>query len=169
MRFLTSVLVGLVLLACRTTKEDDERVFAQGNKSNEGIAGVNVSSRPEPKPGEPLPPLIPEAGDPLEKGAFYRLCEAKNQLSVAQALTVKALLAAAHQKTCADAERWLRDSRNASIMIESEELVELQSLAVLRNYPHIRNVYITVAKGVEPICPLALPQACQFREPAFPE
>lgn len=167
MRFIVSLLAGFVLLGCRTIKEDDERFFAQGNKSNDGIAGVNVNQRPEPKTGEPLPPLIPDAGDPLEKGAFYVLCEAKNQLSSAQALTMKALLAAVHEQRCADAERWLRDTRNTSIMIESEELVELQSLSVLQNYPHIRNVYITLAKGVEPLCPLALPQSCHFREPAF--
>lgn len=167
MRFVISLLAAFVLLSCRTTKEDDKRFFAEANKSNDGIAGVAVNQKPKPKPGEPLPPLIPEAADPLEKGAFYLLCEAKDQLSSAQALTVKALLAAVHEQTCRDAERWLRDSRNASIMIESEELVDLQSLAVLQNYPHILNVYILLAKGVEPVCPLALPQTCRFKEPAF--
>lgn len=167
MRYIVSLLTGLVLLGCRTTKEDDKRFFSKANKSNDGLAGVSVNQKPEPKPGEPLPSPLPEAREPIEKGAFYGLCAAKNQLSSAQALTVKAMLAATHQQKCADAELWLRDSRNSSIMIESEELVELQSLTVLQNYPHILNVYITLAKGVDSLCPLSLPQTCHFREPAF--
>lgn len=167
MRFIVSLLTGLLLLSCRTTKEDDERFFAKGKKSNDAVAGVSVTQKPAPKPGVPTPSPLPNPTDPLEKGAFYRFCLARSQLTSEQALTVKAMLAAAHQQTCEDAERWLRDQRNASIMIESEELVELQSLALLQNYPHIRNVYILLARGVEPLCPLALPQTCFFRQPEF--
>lgn len=167
MRFIVSLLAGFALLGCRTTKEDDERFFAKGESSNDGLAGVTVNQKPQPDSGEPLPSLIPKPADPIEKGAFYRLCMAKNQVTSKQALTIQAMLAAVHQQECDDAESWLRDQRNTSLMIESEELVELQSLALLQNYPHIRNVYITVAKGVEPLCPLPLPQVCHFRKPEF--
>lgn len=167
MRFLTSVLTGLLLLSCRTTKDDDERFFAKGKDSNGEVAGVSVAQRPAPKPGVPTPSPLPNPTDPLEKGAFYSLCMARDQLTSAQALTVKAMLAAVHQTSCEAAEVWLRDQRNKSIMIESEELVELQSLALLQNYPHIRNVYILIARGVEPICPLPLTQTCQFKVPEF--
>jgi hypothetical protein len=167
MRFIVSLLAGFALLGCRTTKEDDERFFAKGKKSNDGLAGVKVNQKPEPKPGEALPSLIPNPSDPIEKGAFYRLCMAKDQLTSKQALTIQAMLAAVHQVECDEAERWLRDQRNSSLMIESEELVEVQSLVLLQNYPHIRNVYITVAKGVEPLCPLPLPQICHFKTREF--
>jgi hypothetical protein len=167
MRFIVSLLTGLLLLGCRTTKEEDDRFFAEGKSSNGAASGVSVTQKPAPKLGVPLPSPIPNPTDPLEKGAFYRFCVAKNQLTSEQALTVKALLAATHQTTCDGAERWLRDPRNASIMIESEELVELQSLALLQSYPLIRNVYILLARGVEPLCPLALTQICHFRQPEF--
>jgi hypothetical protein len=167
MRFILSLLTGLLLLSCRTTMEDDERFFAKGKDSNEAVAGISVTQKPAPKPGVPIPSPLPNPMDPLEKGAFYRFCGAKDQLTSEQALTVKAMLAAAHQQNCEDAERWLRDQRNGSMMIESEELVELQGLALLQNYPHIRNVYILLARGVEPLCPLASPQTCHFRRPEF--
>lgn len=167
MRFIVSLLTGLLLLSCRTTKEDDERFFAKGKDSNGAVAGVSVAQKPAPRPGVPIPSPLPNPTDPLEKGAFYSLCMARDQLTSAQALTVKAMLAAVHQTTCEAAEVWLRDPRNKSIMIESEELVELQSLSLLQNYPHIRNVYILIARGVEPLCPLDLPQTCQFRQPEF--
>jgi hypothetical protein len=167
MRFIVSLLTGFALLGCRTTKEDDERFFAKGKRSNDGLAGVTVNQKPQPNPGEPLPSLIPDPAEPIEEGAFYRLCMAKDQLTSKQALTMKAMLAAVHQQECDDAERWLRDQRNASLMIESEELVEVQSLKILQNYPHIRNVYVTVAKGVELLCPLPLPQICHFKKPEF--
>jgi hypothetical protein len=167
MRFIVSLLTGLLLLSCRTTKEEDERFFAQGKESNGAVAGIAVNHKPAPKPGIPIPSPLPNPTDSPEKGPFYSLCMARDQLTSEQALTVKALLAAAHQTTCDDAEVWLRDQRNKSIMIESEELVELQSLSLLQNYPHIRSVYILIARGVEPICPLVLPQTCQFRQPEF--
>ncbi|WP_141732091.1 hypothetical protein [Oligoflexus tunisiensis] len=167
MRFVVSLLTSIVLICCRTTKEEDKRFFAAGQSSNEGIAGVNVNPPPDPKPGKPLPPLIPEAADPLEKGAFYQLCQAQNQLTSQQFLTVKALLAAVHQQDCAAGERWLRDQRNKSIMIDSEELVELQTLTLLQNYPHIRDLYIKIARGVAPVCPVSRPQNCHFSVPEF--
>jgi hypothetical protein len=166
MRIIVSLLTGIVLISCRTTKEEDKRFFAPAQSSNEGIAGVNVNPPPDPRPGKPLPTL-PIAPDPLEKGAFYQLCQAKNQLASPQILTINALLAAVHQQDCAAGERWLRDQRNRSIMIDSEELVELQSLALLRHYPHIRDLYIKIARGVEPVCPVPLPQNCHFTVPDF--
>jgi len=166
MLFFVSLLLGVSLLGCRTTKEDDQRYFADGKGSNEGIAGVSVNPPPNSKPGTVLP-ILPQPQDPLEKGDFYRVCVASDQLTSQQSLTVKALLAAVHQQTCADAERWLRDSRNQSLMIESEELVELQTLALLQSYPQIRDVYLKIARGVDPICPLQSPQKCHFSQPEF--
>jgi hypothetical protein len=167
MRFPVCLLTAFLLLGCRTTKEDDTRHFAKADKSNDGLAGVSVKQKPEPKPGEPLPPLIPEAASPIESGAFYRICMAKDQLTSEQSLTLKAMLAATHQSNCVEAERWLRDQRHASLMIESEELVDLKSLSLLQSYPHIRNVYILVARGVELVCPLVSPQTCHFKQPEF--
>jgi hypothetical protein len=167
MRFPVCLLTAFLLLGCRTTKENDTRHFAKADKSNDGLAGVVVQNKPEPRPGEALPPLIPEAADPIESGAFYRICMARDQLASEQALTIKAMLAATHQLNCVDAERWLRDQRHASILMEHEELVDLKSLSLLQNYPHIRNVYILVARGVELLCPLASPQICHFKRPEF--
>ncbi|HYX37915.1 MAG TPA: hypothetical protein VE954_32845 [Oligoflexus sp.] len=161
MRFIVSLLTGLVLFSCRTTKEEDKRFFAESKGSNDGLQGVAVTPLPKPVPGTPVPTL-PEPADPLEKGAFYGMCKAKDQLTSQQALTVKALLAAVHQKDCLAGERWLRDQRNKTVMIESEELVELQTLTLFQNYPHVRDVYIRIAKGVDPVCPLRLPQTCHF-------
>lgn len=166
MRLLFAVLAVALILSCRTTKEDDQRYFAASKSSNEGIAGISVNPAPQPNPGKPVP-LLPEPADPVEKGAFYTICAAQNQLSTQQALTVKALLTAVHQQTCAAGESWLRDQRNKTLMIESEELVELQTLGLLQNYSHIQDVYIKAAKGVDPICPLRSPQTCHFLKPDF--
>lgn len=166
MQFLVSLLLGASLLACRTTKDEDQRYFADGKGSSEGIASISVNPPPNTKPGKPLP-ILPQPQDPPEKGPFYRVCAANDQLTSQQSLTVKALLAAVHQQSCADGERWLRDPRNRSLMIDTEELIELQTLALLQSYPQIRDIYIKIARGVDPICPLLSPQNCHFLLPEF--
>lgn len=163
---LLTLVITQYCMACRTSQPEDQRDFAKSRGTNDGVAGVTIHPPPPANQGTPVP-LLPKPAEPLEKGAFYVLCEARAQLSSAQALTVKALLAATHQQSCTAGEEFLRDGRNQSLQIESEELVEVQSLTLLQNYPHIRNVYILVAKGVDALCPLGYPQICHFRKPEF--
>ncbi len=170
MRFiLVTILSALFLCGCRTTKEDDKRFFAELDKSKGVNASRGDTTVPTPNPGVPPPPIFPDPGQGLgEDQPFRKLCEAGEQLPPSQALTVKALLVATHQQECAAAEAYLQDERNKRLMIESEELIELETLAVLKAYDHIRELWITIAKGVERRCPLRSDQVCHFREIDLP-
>ncbi len=167
MRVLLITFVSFLLLqSCKTPQVDDKRFFASGRKTDAEGATTSKISAPQPQPGTPLPPLI---GGPreteLESGAFYVICKAQTQLTGPQSLTLRALRAATHQQDCLASEKYLRDERNKRLMIESQELVELSLLSLLKAYPHIKDISIKVAKGVDRVCPLPSEQTCHFVGP----
>lgn len=167
MRVLLITFFGFMFLqSCKTPQGEDKRFFAAGQASDGEAGATSNISAPQPKPSMPLPPLIggPKETD-LEKGAFYVICQAQTQLTGPQILTLKALRAATHQQDCLASERYLRDERNKRLMIESEELVELNLLSLLKAYPHIKHISIKVAKGVDRVCPLPSEQTCHFIDP----
>lgn len=158
------ILTGLLFLpSCRTTKEEDERVFTQGTGSTSNVGITHTTQKlPPAKPGTPPAPTIPEPATAVEEGVFYVVCAARDGLPGPQALTIKAMLAAMVRKDCAEGELWLRSQKNKAIRVDSEALVELQTLAILESYPHIADVYIKAAKGVARECPLHSEQKCHF-------